>query len=98
VVIGQRLFRPWADDWGERGCSCRSDGWGPRVPPYTLGFTRQPKRMLAKRAFMADQCAPVGLDVLLEQLYSTRPKSHEARGGGGLHPDQDCQRGLRVRG
>jgi hypothetical protein len=54
--------------------------------------------MLAKRAFMADQCAPVGLDVLLEQLYSTRPKSHEARGGGGLHPDQDCQRGLRVRG
>jgi hypothetical protein len=34
--------------------------------------------MLAKRAFMADQCAPVGLDVLLEELYSSRPKSHEA--------------------
>lgn len=58
MVIGQRLFRPWADDLGERGSFCRSDGWGPRVPPYTLGFTRQPKRMLAKRAFMADHCAP----------------------------------------
>ena len=75
MVIGQRLFRPWADDLGERGSFCRSDGWGPRVPPYTWGLTRQPKRMLAKRAFMADQCAPGGLDVLLEELYSTRPKA-----------------------
>lgn len=54
------------------------EGWGPRVPPYTLGPSRQPKRMLAKRAFMADQRVPVGLDALLEELYSTRPKSHEA--------------------
>jgi len=34
--------------------------------------------MLVKHAFMADQRAPVGLDVLLEELYSTRPKSHVA--------------------
>ncbi len=76
MVIGQRLFRPWAYHLGKRGSSCRSDGWGPRVPPYTLGLTRQPKRMLAKRAFMADQCAPMSLDVLLEELYPTRTNSH----------------------
>lgn len=76
MVIGQRLFRPWADHWGESGNYFRRDGSGPRLPPYTSGLTRQLKRMLANRAFMADHCAPMGFDALLEELYPTRPKSH----------------------
>jgi hypothetical protein len=31
--------------------------------------------MLAIRAFMADQRAPMGFDVLFEDLYPTRPKA-----------------------
>jgi len=75
-VIGQWLFRPWADHWGERGSNFRRDGRGPRLPPYTFGITWQPKRMRANRAFMADQRAPLGSDVLLGDLYRTLPKSH----------------------
>lgn len=75
-MIGQKLFRPWADHWGERGSNFRRDGWGPRLPPYTSVITWQPKRMRANRAFMADQRAPMGFDFLLEELYPTRPKCH----------------------
>jgi hypothetical protein len=64
-VIGQMLFRPWADHRGERGSTSGATA-GPRLSPYPFGISWQPKRMRANRAFMAYQRAPMGSDASLK--------------------------------
>ncbi len=66
---------------------------------YTLGLRRELKRMLVQHASLADHCASMGFDVLVEELYPTQPRSRKGSARRrSFTPEQDHLLGLLVRG
>jgi hypothetical protein len=77
VVIGQLLVRPWQTIGENEGNTIRARTENLAYELHTLGLARKLKRMLVQHASLAYHCASVGLDVLVEELYPTQPRSRK---------------------
>ena len=99
VVIEQLLVCAWQTIGENKGNAIRATTGNLAHELHTLRLTRKVKRTLVQHASLADRCASIGFNVLVEELYPTQPKSRKGPvRRRSLTPEQNRLLGLLVRG